>query len=50
MIGGGVAGPDGATLYPIVAPALIIVGVMMMDSVRHIDWDDFTEALPPSSR
>ena len=46
MIGGGVAGPDGATLYPIVSPALIIVGVMMMDSVRHIDWDDFTEALP----
>jgi adenine/guanine/hypoxanthine permease len=33
-------------LYPIVAPALILVGVMMMESVRRILWDDFTEALP----
>ena len=36
----------GVTLYPIVAPALILVGVMMMQSVRDIAWDDFTEALP----
>jgi AGZA family xanthine/uracil permease-like MFS transporter len=34
------------TLYPIIAPALMLVGVMMMESVRHIRWDDFTEALP----
>jgi AGZA family xanthine/uracil permease-like MFS transporter len=33
--------PDAAT-----APALIIVGALMMESVKHIDFEDFTEALP----
>jgi AGZA family xanthine/uracil permease-like MFS transporter len=28
------------------APALIIVGVMMLKAALRIDWDDFTEALP----
>ncbi|WP_181573763.1 NCS2 family permease [Clostridium tetanomorphum] len=28
------------------SPALIIVGVLMMGSVKKIDFDDFTEALP----
>ena len=46
MVGGGVAAADGVTLYPIVAPALILVGVLMMDGVRHIKWDDLTEAIP----
>ena len=46
MIGGGYAAGNGVVLYPIVAPALILVGVMMMESVRRIPWDDFTEALP----
>jgi len=46
MIGGGYQTPAGIVLYPIVAPALILVGVMMMESVRHIPWDDFTEAAP----
>lgn len=46
MIGGGYAVGNGTVLYPIVAPALILVGVMMMESVRRIAWDDFTEALP----
>jgi AGZA family xanthine/uracil permease-like MFS transporter len=46
MVGGGIAMGGGVTLYPIVAPALILVGTMMMESVRHIRWDDFTEALP----
>jgi AGZA family xanthine/uracil permease-like MFS transporter len=46
MIGGGYAAGNGIVLYPIVAPALILVGVMMMESVRRILWDDFTEALP----
>lgn len=34
------------TLYPITSPALIVVGSLMMRSVRDIDWDDFTESLP----
>lgn len=29
-----------------VAPALIIVGALMMTSLKHIDWDDLTEAIP----
>jgi AGZA family xanthine/uracil permease-like MFS transporter len=28
------------------APALIIVGIMMMSTVKSIKWDDFSEALP----
>lgn len=28
------------------APALIIVGVLMVSSIREIDFDDFTEAFP----
>jgi AGZA family xanthine/uracil permease-like MFS transporter len=45
MIGGGyVVGP--ATLYPSVAPALVLVGVLMMDGVTQIRWADLTEAIP----
>ncbi|MCK5844682.1 MAG: NCS2 family permease [Victivallales bacterium] len=33
-------------INPITAPALVIVGAMMMKSVRDIDWDDFSEAVP----
>jgi AGZA family xanthine/uracil permease-like MFS transporter len=32
--------------YPIVAPVLIVIGCYMLPVVRHIEWDDFTEALP----
>jgi AGZA family xanthine/uracil permease-like MFS transporter len=46
MVGGGYPADDGRTLYPIVAPALILVGVMMMESVKQVRWDDFTEAVP----
>ncbi len=45
-IGGGYDAGGGVILYPIVAPALILVGVTMMEGVRHIAWDDFTEAMP----
>ncbi len=34
------------TRYPMIAPALIFVGVLMMRAARDIDWDDLTEALP----
>jgi AGZA family xanthine/uracil permease-like MFS transporter len=34
------------TLYPVTSPALIVVGSFMIKSVRDIEWDDFTEALP----
>jgi adenine/guanine/hypoxanthine permease len=31
---------------PITAPALIVVGTMMMRNVTKIDWDNYAEALP----
>ena len=46
MFGGGYQTPDGPMLYPVVAPALIIVGTLMMKGVRLIAWDDPTEAVP----
>ena len=46
MIGGGYPAGGTLTLYPIVAPALILVGAFMMGGVREIPWDDLTEAVP----
>ncbi len=37
---------DGVTLYPVVAPALIIVGSMMFKNVIHVEWEDYTESIP----
>ena len=40
---GGVVGvvPSEAT-----APALVVVGILMMESIKEVDFSDFTEALP----
>ena len=46
MVGGGYQVNDQETLYPVIAPALIVVGTMMVRSVRHIEWDDPTEGIP----
>lgn len=35
-----------AQFSPITAPALIIVGAMMMKNISNIKWDDYTEAGP----
>jgi adenine/guanine/hypoxanthine permease len=44
-IGGGF--PAGATtLYPTIAAPLVLVGTMMLGGLRHIAWDDATEAIP----
>jgi len=44
-IGGGY--PSGsATLYPIIAAPLILVGTMMIGGLRHVEWDDPTESIP----
>ena len=45
MIGGGYT-VGATTLYPVVAPALILVGTMMIGGLRHIAWDDPTDAIP----
>jgi adenine/guanine/hypoxanthine permease len=46
MIGNGVKLADGMQIYPVVAPALIVVGSMMLRNVRRIAWEDPTEAIP----
>jgi AGZA family xanthine/uracil permease-like MFS transporter len=45
MVGGGVQA-GGAPLYPVTAPALIVVGSLMVKNVRAIPWDDPSEAIP----
>jgi AGZA family xanthine/uracil permease-like MFS transporter len=45
MIGGEVSHGE-LRLYPVIAPPLIIVGSMMMTSVKSIDWEDYTESMP----
>ncbi|MGE4565428.1 MAG: NCS2 family permease, partial [Victivallaceae bacterium] len=35
-----------AAYPPITAPALVLVGVMMVSCVKEIDWEDLSEALP----
>jgi AGZA family xanthine/uracil permease-like MFS transporter len=50
MIGSGVnvapAGSPPVLRYPMIAPALILVGSMMMRAVKEVDWDDLSEGLP----
>lgn len=46
MAGDGFALPDGSRIYPVVAPALIVVGSLMIRNVRRIQWEDTTEAIP----
>ncbi len=46
MAGEGVALAGGARIYPVVAPALIVIGSLMLRNVKRIRWDDATEAIP----
>jgi AGZA family xanthine/uracil permease-like MFS transporter len=32
--------------YPVIAPVLVLIGVMMMGTVARIKWDDYSEAIP----
>jgi AGZA family xanthine/uracil permease-like MFS transporter len=45
MIGGGYV-VGNTTLYPVIAAPLVLVGTMMIGGLRHIQWDDPTEAIP----
>jgi AGZA family xanthine/uracil permease-like MFS transporter len=45
MVGGGVQ-VGAVTLYPVIAPALVLVGSLMMREVSRIRWDDATESIP----
>jgi len=46
MVGDGFRLSDGSQIYPVVAPALIVVGSMMLRNVRRIRWEEATEAIP----
>lgn len=46
MIGGGFEVSESVFLYPVTAPALIIVGSMMMRTVVKINWEDPSEYIP----
>ena len=46
IVGAGYAVSDTTTLYPIIAPALILVGALMIKNVVNINWEDVTEAIP----
>lgn len=34
------------SMYPVVAPALIVVGFLMLKPLREVQWDDVTESFP----
>jgi AGZA family xanthine/uracil permease-like MFS transporter len=46
MVGEGFKLADGSRIYPVVAPALIVVGSLMLRNVKRIPWEDTTEAIP----
>lgn len=45
-IAGGVQVSEGVTLYPVTAPVLVIIGVMMMKRAAGIAWERPVEAIP----
>ncbi len=46
MISGGYQSVGGTLLHPVTAPALIIVGSMMLHPVTRINWKDYSESIP----
>ena len=46
MIAGGIEIEKGISLYPSIAPVLILVGVYMIKSISTIPWDDLSESIP----
>ncbi len=41
-----IGGTYGNGLHPVIAPALIVVGYLMIKSVVYINWDNFSESVP----
>ncbi len=46
MIGGGYEVEGAGVLYPVIAPALIVVGSLMFKGATRIRWEDPTECIP----
>jgi len=45
VVGGGITW-GGAPYNPVTAPALVVVGTLMVRAVKDIRWEDMTEAIP----
>jgi AGZA family xanthine/uracil permease-like MFS transporter len=45
-VGGGYESAPGIFLYPVTAPAMIVVGALMAGAMARLPWDDPAEALP----
>lgn len=46
VVGGGVQLAPDVVRHPVTAAALVVVGFLMMESLRQIPWDNADEALP----
>ncbi|MBN1941783.1 MAG: NCS2 family permease [Phycisphaerae bacterium] len=46
VVGQGVQIAPGVFKQPLIAPALIFVGALMLRAIRRVDWDDVTEYVP----
>ncbi|MCM8775451.1 MAG: NCS2 family permease [Candidatus Omnitrophica bacterium] len=46
MIGGGFRTETDFLLHPVTAPALILVGCMIMETVSKIEWKNYEESIP----
>ncbi|MBD3348820.1 MAG: NCS2 family permease [Candidatus Eisenbacteria bacterium] len=46
VFGSGFESGEGAVLYPITAPALIVVGALMVQCVSRINWKEYSDAIP----
>ena len=46
MVGGGYEVSEGVFLYPVIAPALIVVGSFMLPLAAKVEWDKPAEAIP----
>lgn len=45
-IGEGYKLTDGTIIYPIIAPALVIVGSLMMKNIKNLDWEEISDSVP----
>lgn len=45
-VGEGYKLTDGTIIYPIVAPALVIVGSLMMKNIKELDWEKISDSVP----
>ena len=46
VVGGGVQTPEGVYKYPVTAPALIVVGFLMMGVISRINFKDYEIGIP----